>query len=53
MFNMDNSTIAWEGTRYYGDYPLIMDKTSGKLYPIIVDGKPSEFDHDLSNESPF
>ena len=53
MFNMNNSTVAWKGKTYYGNYPVIMDKESGQLYPIVIDGKVSEFDAELQNESPF
>lgn len=53
MFNMNNSTVAWNGKTYYGNYPVIMDKESGQLYPIVIDGKVSEFDAELQNESPF
>ena len=53
MFNMNNSTVAWKGKTYHGNYPVIMDKESGQLYPIVIDGKVSEFDAELQNESPF
>ncbi|PTQ00449.1 hypothetical protein [Vibrio sp. ZF 223] len=53
MFNMNNSTVAWKGKAYHGNYPIIMDKQSGQLYPIVIDGKVSEFDAKLQNESPF
>ncbi|MEO9496486.1 MAG: hypothetical protein ABJG42_18575 [Vibrio splendidus] len=53
MFNMNNSTVAWNGQTYHGNYPVIMDKQSGQLYPIVIDGKVSEFDAQLDNESPF
>ncbi|MEZ9411554.1 hypothetical protein [Vibrio lentus] len=53
MFNMNNSTVAWKGKAYHGNYPVIMDKQSGQLYPIVIDGKVSEFDAELQNESPF
>lgn len=53
MFNMNNSTVAWKGQTYHGNYPVIMDKESGQLYPIVIDGKVSEFDAELQNESPF
>ncbi|EGU39692.1 hypothetical protein [Vibrio splendidus] len=53
MFNMNNSTVAWKGKTYYGNYSVIMDKESGQLYPIVIDGKVSEFDAELQNESPF
>jgi len=53
MFNMSDSTVAWHGKNYHGNYPMIMDKSSGKLYPIIVDDKPSEFDHSFNSQSTF
>ncbi|WP_076590750.1 hypothetical protein [Vibrio ostreicida] len=53
MFNMNNSTVAWHGKVYHGNYPVIMNKFTGQLYPIVVDGQPSEFDDELQNESPF
>lgn len=53
MFNMKDSTVAWNGIVYHGDYPVIMDKQTGRLYPIVIDGKVSEFDYGLQNESPF
>ncbi|MFS1417609.1 hypothetical protein BCU61_003560 [Vibrio splendidus] len=53
MFNMNNSTVAWNGQTYHGNYPVIMDKQSGQLYPIVIDGNVSEFDAQLANESPF
>ncbi|MFY2507564.1 hypothetical protein ACN3E9_04570 [Vibrio pectenicida] len=53
MINMNNSAVEWQGKTYKGNYPLILEKTTGKLYPIIYKGFPIQLDDALQDESPF
>ena len=53
MINMNHNAVAWHGSMYLGNYPVILDKTTGKLYPIIFEGEPVELDSYLYRESPF
>lgn len=51
--NMTNSTVEYKGGTFFGRFPTILDKASGKLYPIVLDGKPIEFDADMEIPEPF
>ncbi|BBM66831.1 hypothetical protein VYA_33870 [Vibrio alfacsensis] len=53
MINMSNSTVKWRDQIYTGNYPMILNKIDGELYPIVYADKPVEYDSNLNHQRPF
>ncbi|MGR5150053.1 hypothetical protein ACQKP8_26340 [Photobacterium alginatilyticum] len=51
--NMTNSTVEWKGLTYFGKFPMILDKHTGELLPIVMDNKPIKFDCNIEIDEPF
>ncbi|MEZ8995961.1 hypothetical protein AB4562_06855 [Vibrio sp. 10N.222.54.A1] len=53
LINMANSTVKWKGQLFTGNYPMVLDKKGGELYPIVYADKPIEYDVNLNYQRPF